>query len=715
MLIVLDDLHERVDRELGITRRPYDRRRDIIGRNLYGVDVKDWAVHVAELRLWLQLVIETEITPTEAKVRPLLPNLSFKIRCGDSLVQEVGGINLAVRHSGQMTDGAIAGRINQLRGEKLNYYTNAAKGKTLRELQQAEFEVFRDLLSARRLKIEKRLEEVVSTPTQVALFDGGLDAVAIPDRAKLDRQREQLEAELLQVTRAQDALKTVHDVPFVWDIAFVEVFESERRGFDIVIGNPPYVRHEEISDPVNGLTNAEYKERLARAVYSAWPQTFGYYQPSKKKRWTIDAKSDLYIYFYFHALSLLNERGTFCFVTSNSWLDVGYGRDLQEFLLTRGRVKLVIDNQMRRSFATADVNTVIALFGAAQDSSNRIPTSLSNVAHFVMVTTRFEVVLNAAIWKTVDVTSERSASPEYRVYPLAQHQLVANGLDEQQQFVGDKWGGKYLRAPNIFWRVFEEQASSLVTLGQVADVRFGIKTGANEFFFMDESAIAQWGIEPEFLFPVLKSPRESEGIMIDTARLPTKLFICNKDKRALKGTRVLEYINWGEQQGLAKRPSTASRGNWWSIGERTAALINCNYQIHHTMKFFTSDVPFYVSNNFHEVHVQTSPYRVCASVNSTISQLWINVTGRSNFGGGLLKVEGYEAKLIPIVNPRLLDEARCKAIIQASQSLELGSSDRRELDQYICAQIGISSDFLGQLEEALHLQVEHRLQRAKSV
>jgi hypothetical protein len=715
MLIVLDDLHQRADHELGIMRRPYDRRRDIIGRNLYGVDVKDWAVHVAELRLWLQLVIETEITSTEAKVRPLLPNLSFKVRCGDSLVQEVGGVNLAVRHSGFMSDGAIAGRINQLRGEKLNYYTNAAQGKTLAQLQQAEFEVFRDLLSSRRAKIEARLAANAAVPTQVALFDGGLDAKGSATTAKLDKEREQLEAELEQVKRAQDALKTIHDVPFVWDIAFVEVFESERRGFDIVIGNPPYVRQEEIRDPVNGLTNVEYKERLARAVYSAWPQTFGYYQSSKKKKWTLDAKSDLYIYFYFHALSLLNERGTFCFVTSNSWLDVGYGSDLQKFLLTRGRVNLVIDNQMRRSFATADVNTVIVLFGAATDTPQNYAPSLQNLTRFVMVTAPFEVVLNSHTWRAIGQLAERTTTPEYRVHPLAQDLLLKAGTNEQNEFDGDKWGGKYLRAPSVFWKLFEEHAGNLLTLAQVSDVRFGIKTGANEFFFMDESTVAEWGIEAEFIFPVLKSPREAEGIVVDPKQLPTRLFICNRDKRSLKGTRALEYIKWGEQQGLANRPSTASRGNWWSIGERRAAHINCNYQIHHTMKFFISDTPFYVSNNFHEVHVESAPYSVCAAINSSISQLWINVTGRSNFGGGLLKVEGYETKLIPLVNPRLLEEERCKAIIRGSQSLGLGSPDRRELDRYVATQLGISDDFLSQIEDALQAQVEHRLQRAKSV
>ena len=75
-------------------------RRRIIGQSLYGVDVMDWACHVAELRLWLVLIIDAEFSLEELNIRrePLLPHFSFKIRCGDSLVQEVGGINLGHMH-----------------------------------------------------------------------------------------------------------------------------------------------------------------------------------------------------------------------------------------------------------------------------------------------------------------------------------------------------------------------------------------------------------------------------------------------------------------------------------------------------------------------------------------------------------------------------------------------------------------------------------------
>ena len=191
------------------------------------------------------------------------------------------------------------------------------------------------------------------------------------------KQIEALTEDLDRLEEARSALRSAGGVPFVWDIAFVEIFTGGKGGFDIVIGNPPYVRHGSIVDPnlpreeaVTTENKKAYKAKLARSVYQAFPGFFNYKRandidnPSGAVSHKLDAKSDLYIYFYFHGLSLLNPEGAFCFITSNSWLDVGYGKDLQEFTLKHCHIKQIIDNQARRSFASADVNTVICLFSA---------------------------------------------------------------------------------------------------------------------------------------------------------------------------------------------------------------------------------------------------------------------------------------------------------------------------------------------------------------
>src|ERR1019366_1890970 len=112
---------------------------------------------------------------------------------------------------------------------------------------------------------------------------------------------------------------------------------ADGQYFDIVLGNPPYLRQENIHTPYlkdhSKEDNKAYKTKLAHAMYELFPHFFGYTDAKQTVTNPINQKSDLYIYFYLLGLSLLNNNGSFCFITSNSWLDVGYGADLQEFLL----------------------------------------------------------------------------------------------------------------------------------------------------------------------------------------------------------------------------------------------------------------------------------------------------------------------------------------------------------------------------------------------
>jgi hypothetical protein len=107
--------------------------------------------------------------------------------------------------------------------------------------------------------------------------------------AELRARFEEKQADLERFRHALDALRTVQDVPFVWDIAFVEIFEGDSGGFDIVIGNPPYVRQEMIVPPMldprdfGGENSSRwkeqkkaYKEKLQRSVAAAWPRFFQY-------------------------------------------------------------------------------------------------------------------------------------------------------------------------------------------------------------------------------------------------------------------------------------------------------------------------------------------------------------------------------------------------------------------------------------------------------
>jgi len=102
-------------------KKPFALKHRIILENLYGVDVKDWAVMVGELRLWLSLIIETDEKYMDIYTKPLLPNLSFKIRQGDSLVEEVGGIFINLRGNALKTiPNSIKQKISEIIDKKIN-------------------------------------------------------------------------------------------------------------------------------------------------------------------------------------------------------------------------------------------------------------------------------------------------------------------------------------------------------------------------------------------------------------------------------------------------------------------------------------------------------------------------------------------------------------------------------------------------------------------
>ena len=547
MLHILNDLRDRANQGLGREEPSFDRKKGIIGQNLYGVDVKEWACHVAELRLWLALVIDAEFSLAELHLRnePLLPHFSFNIRCGDSLVQEIGGMNLAtLRDAFSGIPRELKARITRLKNAKLQFFNNDpdCRYRSEQELQHEELQLFRALIDAHTENIEEQIEglqQQIDGPQERQMrLDGtveeGTDRQLELQAMEWRKQIETLTEDLNHLREARNALGSARGVPFVWDIAFVEILTGEKGGFDIVIGNPPYVRQESIADPnlprevVTTENKKGYKAKLARSVYQAFPHFFNYKRerditpdnPAAAVSHKLDAKSDLYIYFYFHGLSLLNPHGAFCFITSNSWLDVGYGKDLQEFTLKHCHIEQIIDNEARRSFASADVNTVICLFSAPDEKGE---LRLDQIARFVMFKTPFEGVLDAVIFEEVEEQKKRYSTAEHRIFPISQGELLEAGSDDASpnpKYTGDKWGGKYLRAPDIYWTILEKRKDKLVRLGDVAEVRFGIKTGANEFFFLNKDDLSAWNIEDEFLVPAIKNVRiKCNGLQMKLIKL----------------------------------------------------------------------------------------------------------------------------------------------------------------------------------------------------
>ena len=201
MLHVLDDLHERVEpyvRVEAVSR--FERRKALIGKNLYGVDVKAWACKVAELRLWLALIIDADIPDAELRVgaEPLLPNFSFNIRHGDSIVQDVGGMNLAqTRAIGSGVSRDMQRKIENHQTEKDKFYNSEEDRKYTEEsdVEIAEYGLFRELLQNYAIRLSRDIratEAWLEDPAEQLTLDG----MSVPEDRQLDFETLQKQQEL---------------------------------------------------------------------------------------------------------------------------------------------------------------------------------------------------------------------------------------------------------------------------------------------------------------------------------------------------------------------------------------------------------------------------------------------------------------------------------------------------------------------------------------
>ncbi len=742
MLHVLEDLHIRAEKYIGTKfEDSYDRRKSIIGNSLYGVDVKEWACKVAELRLWLALIIDAEFTAAELKVRnePLLPDFSFNIRHGDSIVQDIGGMNLAqTRAIGSVVPTPVKRKITELQKEKLKFYNNDEDRRysEKEEVQTAENNLFKEILQSYETKITNDIQTItewLEDPTeQIPLLD-----INIPESQQTDSETVKMQKELTrnkenltQVQCARHALSSNTTSPFVWDIAFVEIF-NQRGGFDIVIENPPYIRQEDIRDLMLPKEIGEerenkklYKSKLARAVYQIHPQFFSYQhkkdltldKPEKAVKKKLNGRSDLYIFFFFHGLSLLNAKGSFCCISSNSWLDAGFGVDLKEFLITQCNLKKIIDNTARRSFKGVNINTIISLISCPDNIQQNC---LECTTKFVNFTVPFEVILDPIIFYEIETATSRFVSPEYQINTLLQKELVVSGMNDQNKYENDCWGGKYFRSPDVYWTILEKGREKFARIDEIGNVKLGIKTGANKFFILDEATISYWGIEEEFHKPFIIDLNESNSLHIGQDSLSNYIFICQKNKEDLNGTAALNYIEWGEASQFNETRSCKTRPRWYDIGKRQIPQLNFPRRTPSTTtKTYFSDEGCYALDKFLDVFFPTNSLLFhCYYLNSTLFQLIINVNARSSLGYGALEIQAADLKTLFCIKSESLNlEMNLDQNILRTENWDVlePSKSRKYIDSIIFDILELTQGERDGVYEAVTQLVTTRLEKAKT-
>lgn len=480
-----------------------------------------------------------------------------------------------------------------------------------------------------------------------------------------------------------DALVTVDDNPF--QAAFPEI---STRGFDLVVGNPPFLRHEAIVDPVGALGTSAYKRRLRTATYRRWPDFFGWDERTQHATRPLNGRSDLCVPFVLLAASLLAEHGATGMVVPAALFQAGYAQVLRDFLAASPWECWLGQTPGRGSPIRARVNTALLVFSRAKRSEDRA-RGLREV--------ELSAVTPATSW-----TESRPAT--------------RNPIRTAAQSV--------------------EKLTGVTKLSSICRLRYPIKTGLNAFFYLSTTVRENFGIEPEFCRPVVKSPRQVISLSLSAATCATTAFVCDLDERRLAErccTGALAYIDWGRRQRTPdgtpwpEVQSLRGRDPWYRLPLPTPAVLLCPRFFDRRIFFAVPETGLLEDQTFYGLVAPcatTDEINLLGAIlNSSITALALESGGRTGLGDGARQYTLGDLATLPVLSPNLVraDIAAkvCRVFAQLAKrpilsvAAELEQADRQALDELIAVAAGLSAHEMQRVRGLLAASVEQRLERAQ--
>ncbi|MBS0645917.1 MAG: Eco57I restriction-modification methylase domain-containing protein [Verrucomicrobia bacterium] len=310
-------------------------KKEIIENNIYGVDIEAGATDIARLRFWLALVVD-EIEPHP------LPNLDYKIIQGNSLLERFEGIDLShVAKPNVKLFEPQKDLFGNIKENQLQFtYTQT---ETVEEIQQLMKDFFRLENAVEKQKTREKINEYVHKHIQ---FNIDLRVYQlerwIAEIEETNAKTNKQDKKLLEYQEALNKLKTSqerlyeleksNDKPFfLWHLFFNDVFEN--GGFDIVIGNPPYIQLQKMGKEADALQDAGFS--------------------------TFARTGDIYCLFYEQAHKILKPGGNLIYITGSAWLRSNYGKALRRFFIQETNPIQLIDLSDCQIFQSATVLTTI--------------------------------------------------------------------------------------------------------------------------------------------------------------------------------------------------------------------------------------------------------------------------------------------------------------------------------------------------------------------
>jgi len=526
---------------------------------------------------------------------------------------------------------------------------------------------------------------------------------------------------------------------------------------DAFVSNLPYVREKEIK---NKKVEQEKVKNFLKEHGITY--TIKYNNKTKTLPYCPDNKADLHVYFWYYMVPFMKEGSRAGFLTSDTWLNTDYGTPLKEFINRYFKIIAIIDSSVERWFEDALVNTVITIIERTDNSEARE----NNMIKFVRINKKISEII-----KNLDDAIKIAKNIEKGID--SEEVKIVRTVRQGDIDFSDIMKGKlyqYLRAPDDFFKLINN--NNMIPLKDIMNIMYGIKTGANPFFYVEdvtdkydrEQLKEKFGlrigetkklriiksgdrtehiIEKEYLKPIIKGPKEytDQGKLKILDKTKKYVVIINEEESKIK-PYAKKYIDYGEKnppgKPYAESKTCKARNPWWKLSPQIIPEIvfgglfsstfiypKTNFMLDHTM---------YLGNMKNEY--KNDLLAVYAFMNSSISYLYPDFLGR-NLGGGATTFMVYEVEKLPVINPEILRPyyPDIERIMKSMEARKIGSvfdeiwdmkgdfslnkvkPDRLELDRLLLNAIGISDPdtFLYNYYQLIVKTVKERLNKASSL
>ncbi len=420
-----------------LQRTLFYEKQAIIENCLFGVDINSNSVKICRLRLWIELLKNAYYKEdTNFSELETLPNIDINIKCGDSLKSRFSldaDLSKALK-SIKYSTAEYRGFVNDYKNEK-NREVKKGLQKIIDGIKN-DFKTYVGKDSKEQKKFDKLSSELFNKYLANKLFSSKLAPAQLKDKAKLEKQ---VSAQKKLIDEINNSI--IYKNAFEWRFEFPEVLNNkgEFEGFDIIIGNPPYIS---AMDLKKSLSDLAYKHLKANYV-------------------TAKGTVDLFIYFFERGLKLLKVNSPLAYITPNRYLSASYGEALREFLYNNTQINEIVDYSHVKVFKEASTYPIVTSLVKKEEPEKLYPIQIGKYNNdkdkieYKDVTSVKLNFLEGYIWgyllnEKIDIT-EKVINQSVSITECATINATstASEADDYHKFINSKSGFKLINTGTI--------------------------------------------------------------------------------------------------------------------------------------------------------------------------------------------------------------------------------------------------------------------------